>query len=390
VLKKNWWVLVLFSLSLIFFVAQNVNQRFWLNDFQVYYEAGRHLLAGQNLYGVFPEDSRPHFVYKYSPLAAALFVPLSFLPFSLAKILGYWILVLLLLWFLNRAYSLFAPDSPARKNWILLATFLILSPHFQRELHLGQVNLVMLALLLLALRTYLNRKSFRTAGLWSICFFLKPQVLLFLPYFLVKRNFRILAYILPLVLIGFLVPIIFYGWQMNLNQHQLWLKELSLQMQGGNLSLAKHNLAGFVSFWLGLKPYLASHPAVGKFFGLGLTLLVGMLFLVFIQKRVNNFDPALADFAVLLFLMPLLSVTDSQPFLFGTLAVVLILYHWGKGGISPGEKVFLIVAFLLVGGNWHDLWGERLFLKWEEVGLLGIGSIMILGYIYVLRMKRTY
>ncbi len=389
-LAKNWWTLVLLFLGFVFFVAQNFNHRFWLNDFTVYYDAGKHMLKGENLYQIPAPEAGPHYVYKYSPVAAFFFVPFSVFPLPLAKILFYWFLVLILIWALHFSFSFFERGEISSKNWILLATFLILSPHYQRELHLGQVNLVMLALLLLTLRSYLRNKSLAVAALWSVTFFLKPQVFLFLPYFLVKRNFKILALILLCLVIGFLLPTLLWGWHINLEQHKFWWQELSRQMQGGNLPQAKHNLAGFLGFWLGFKSYFISHPSYGKLFSLGLTLLVGVFLLVFLRKKPADSPPVVAEFSWLMFLMPLLSVTDTQSFLFGTLAVVLILFHWQKSRLAWPVVLFLLTAFFLVGGNWHDLWGDKIFLKWEEAGLLGLGSTMLLGYIYVLRMKRIY
>jgi hypothetical protein len=58
------------------FAIEKINERFWLNDFKVYYSAAQALISGEQVYGVpFGLDTG---FYKYSPFVAMLFVPYTF------------------------------------------------------------------------------------------------------------------------------------------------------------------------------------------------------------------------------------------------------------------------------------------------------------------------
>ena len=63
-------------------VLEQVNGRFWLNDFRVYYMAATNLRDGLPIYGVvFGEDTG---LYKYLPFALYFFVTLTYFDFLTA------------------------------------------------------------------------------------------------------------------------------------------------------------------------------------------------------------------------------------------------------------------------------------------------------------------
>ena len=83
----------LFGMGFVFFVSMLLFLLEWRNhginlpDFEVYYRSALRLLGGDNLYRI---ESDGHFVFKYSPACAMMFIPFTIFPFSIAKVL-YWI-----------------------------------------------------------------------------------------------------------------------------------------------------------------------------------------------------------------------------------------------------------------------------------------------------------
>src|SRR5262245_36938147 len=72
------------------FAVEKINDRFWLNDFKVYYSAAHALINGQQVYGIpFGLDTG---FYKYSPFVAMLFVPYTFFSYEAASIIHFVIL----------------------------------------------------------------------------------------------------------------------------------------------------------------------------------------------------------------------------------------------------------------------------------------------------------
>src|SRR5690348_10815828 len=109
------------TLLVLIFTIENINHRFWLNDFKVYYGAAQALMHGEQVYGVaFALGSG---YYKYSPFTAILFVPLALLPYKAASVIQYFLLagVILILfhvvWNLVNGYLF--NDQVTNKNALL-------------------------------------------------------------------------------------------------------------------------------------------------------------------------------------------------------------------------------------------------------------------------------
>lgn len=109
----------------------------------IYLGAGQRWLAGENLYQLNAADQD---IFRYSPLAAAFFAPLSMLPPSAAavcwRILGAAALVAALAWWLRVIMS--HPLSRGRIAVVMLLVWPMALP----SLNNGQVNLVLLSLIL--------------------------------------------------------------------------------------------------------------------------------------------------------------------------------------------------------------------------------------------------
>lgn len=102
----------------------------------VYLEAARRLLGGESLYG-----QRSALPFTYPPLAAVAFVPLAWLPNWVAAT-GWLLLNLCVSWWLLRRIF-----GPAPLTVVALAAF---TAPFARSLYLGQLNIVLFALVWLA------------------------------------------------------------------------------------------------------------------------------------------------------------------------------------------------------------------------------------------------
>jgi hypothetical protein len=85
-LKKKKLLLILFAFILLLSLFLLKVQEHMI-DFEVNYKAGKRLGGGESLYQV--EDG--HFMFKYLPSSALLYLPLSFLPLNAAKAFWYFI-----------------------------------------------------------------------------------------------------------------------------------------------------------------------------------------------------------------------------------------------------------------------------------------------------------
>jgi alpha-1,2-mannosyltransferase len=145
-------------------------------DLRVYVAGGAHLLAGQPLYdgGVLLD-----LPFVYPPIAAVLFVPLSLVPLPVLKIAWTLLNVVLLALVVRRC----APTAQVPLVALLTAAALWLDP-VRTTLYLGQINVVLLALVLLDLT---GKRRGYALGLAAA---VKLTPLLFVAYLLLKRDFR--------------------------------------------------------------------------------------------------------------------------------------------------------------------------------------------------------
>ena len=50
--NKNWGLIILSMICILFMFAEIINDRFWLSDFEVYYKAADRIFHSQNLYRI--------------------------------------------------------------------------------------------------------------------------------------------------------------------------------------------------------------------------------------------------------------------------------------------------------------------------------------------------
>ncbi|WP_433507756.1 glycosyltransferase 87 family protein [Pseudonocardia halophobica] len=152
-------------------------------DLQVYRAGGEHVLHHQPLYAGGVLLDLP---FVYPPVAAALFVPLTLLPLPLLKILWTALGVVLLVLVVRRSAALVGTVLPAGTVALLVATALWLDP-VRTTCYLGQINVVLLALVLLDLTGRPSR--WRGAGV-GLAAALKLTPLLFVVYLLLVGRRR--------------------------------------------------------------------------------------------------------------------------------------------------------------------------------------------------------
>jgi alpha-1,2-mannosyltransferase len=179
----------LVAIALLVLVAQAVVFALWpdahalLIDLQVYRAGGEHVLTGAPLYqgGVLLD-----LPFVYPPFAAVLFAPLALLPLDLLKALWTAAGIALLAYVVHRC----APRAglPAA---VLLAVVATAIDPVRTTLYLGQINIVLLALVVGDL---LGRRDSRLRGVGvGVAAAVKLTPLLFVVYLLGTRRWRAAA-----------------------------------------------------------------------------------------------------------------------------------------------------------------------------------------------------
>jgi alpha-1,2-mannosyltransferase len=171
----------------------------------VYQAAGDALIHGIPLYA---HGLHWNMMFVYPPLAAIMFIPVALVPLALAKVastvanIALLVLAIRACW---RAVGL-RPGADLRNVTLLTSGLLLWLDPVRTTLYLGQINLLVLALVLLDLLRHGRR--WQGVGL-GIAAGIKLTPLVFLPYLLLTRRFRAAAVaagtFLGTILLGFLV-----------------------------------------------------------------------------------------------------------------------------------------------------------------------------------------
>ncbi len=375
------WILALFFV--LFFMLQLKNNRFELNDFKVYYLGMQNFINGDAIYGIpFGLGSG---LYKYSPFALLPFTVFYYLPFIVAAVLYYFLVAAAILIVIYKTYHLLKQVfnfTDIKKTPILYLTTLILLNHFYRELHLGNVNMLLLLLYVISLEKIFENKQIFAGILMGIGLLFKLHFIVLLPVLLLFKKFRASVSMLATFAIGLLFPALFLGFEGNNALLKAWFDA----MKGHNVSISSS--ADTIYAWINKILSIIEMQQQGIVFSLIILLLLGLFFLWFIfkEKQGVSVHSKIQKFTLVYLLViaaiPVITVTDSEHFLFSLPIVMFTLFLlFSKQPIPIWTKILIILAYVLYGGNWHDLWGHTISVFFTQNGFLGLGNMILIGIV---------
>lgn len=380
------FVVIMAALGALLYGLERFNGRFWLNDFRVYYGAAQALLDGEPLYGVAHGLGTGFF--KYAPAAALLFIPAALLPYEAAASLHF---ALVLAAFIGAALAtdrllrlhLF-PGRPAAHAPLFL-TALAAGAHLHRELHLGNVNAMLLWLLMAGLERLLSGRDRSAGALLGLAVALKPHFVLLLPWLLMRRQWSALAMALTLLLAAAALPTALLGPSASLQLHGEWLAEMarhnaSLIHSGGTEHENVNTIYSFLHRAVLQRIWGAPMAWEAQALLTAIAAAFGLLMLrhVRLEAATGGRSRNMAFEALLLIaLVPSITLTDTEHFLFA-MPLVAYLIHRLRSSERPQ---WLMAAGLLVllghGGNWGDALGPVADVM-VHYGILGASNAALL------------
>ena len=386
--KENRIFIITMSLFFIgFFIIQNLNHRFWMHDFEVYWTSSYNYFHFKPVY--FQLYALGSGYYKYSPIALWYFLPFSLLPFEIAKIVYFFLLAFILICIFittkDLIYKYFGMSD--KSNWILFLTLLVLLNNVYFEFHMSNANLITLLFLVLSLSSILQKKDIWAGILIALAIFIKPHFIVLYPLLLVRKKFKVLIFSISALITGLFFPVLYSGFEGNMQLLSDWY--FSMKLHNSNILGYAHTI------------YTIGYKLLSRFINMDVTVIyitillgaVASLFLIFIIRNIINEKKLLDDanrervikidfvieFIVLLALVPNITPCDNEHFLY-SLPLVFVIVNWvfKKGFIKWYYLSIVIFAFLLYGGNWADLWGRHLSVQINKMGLMGIGNFVLI------------
>ncbi len=216
--KSSLWAALVFTVLFTGFMAKKASV-LDSPDFKVFYTAGRHALhSPELLYKVSPDR------FLYPPEASIFFIPFAF---SGHWALHHWVWHI----FLGSVLFLLASGS-----WAAFGSALLLTRYLSVNFGYGQINLVVLALMI-AVSTLLQRRKVSAGAVWAVACLTKVFPLVQGMEFLVRRAWRELALAVAVVCGIAALTVGFWGWDTALELH----REFFMAIGSKGLPLHSHN-----------------------------------------------------------------------------------------------------------------------------------------------------
>ena len=178
---------------------------FPLNDFSVYMAGVKYTLTGN------PYTQKFFDYYNYPPAATLFFYPFSLLPINTAEFIFTGLSLLSLPLSILLLYKLAQPKFSL--YWLIPIAYLLLrfSPA-RLTITLGQINLIVLLLILL---TYNWRKSWLGGITLGLSFILKFTPAFLLLFFILKKQWRVVLGFFYTVTLLHILAILVFGWDLT-------------------------------------------------------------------------------------------------------------------------------------------------------------------------------
>ena len=186
------------------------------NDSWVYFGAARTILTGENIYTVDYPVRKVMRPYIYPPMTACALIPLATLGNNWAG--GLWgainVGVVFLLIFISIQLCI-QKEAFFHKALALIPLAITLRP-FDSDIGNGQINSMVFFCMLLGLYFFQRKKDALSGIFFALATSIKLTPLIFLGYFLYKREWRVCSgFLVGILLFIFLLPSAIIGWQRN-------------------------------------------------------------------------------------------------------------------------------------------------------------------------------
>jgi glycosyl transferase family 87 len=344
-------------------------------DFEVYWRAGQRAGHAEPLYTL--DDG--HYQLKYLPAFAMLAVPVGWLPLHVAKALWFAISIGALGAFVAMSLALL-PDR-RKRAWVLAAlVVLAMAKFYGHELVLGQVNLLLGAIVVAAVHLLIRKQEIPAGVLIALAVIVKPYAVIFLPWLAVVRGWRALFTAVPALLAAMLLPATVYGAWETWTLHRDWWHTVSASTAPNLLNADNVSLAAMFAKWLGTGAVAA-----------WLALLTSAALLAVtgdvIRRRRTVRAPLALEAAMLLTLMPLLSPQGwDYVFLLATPAVAFLVNYEDR--LPRTLRIAATIALATAAFSLFDIMGRRAYGTFMSLSIMTICFLVVIGALHALRLRR--
>ena len=385
----SWWLnlsvrfkylfLMLLVILASLFIGDHVNNKFNMNDFRVMYYAADAFLNGDQVYDVpFGLDTG---YYKYSPFTLLYFLLFTVIPFYHASVMHYisigvatFFSFLIIEKILLQTF--FRNKKPAFRY--LSAVLLTILVHLHREIHLGNINILIVLLLVLSVQSAINYKDWLAGVLLAIVIFAKPYFIICLLPFLLLRRFQVIYATIISGISFLIVSLLVFGIDRGIDLYLNWFDAMlahNSYLRSSHTLISLFNMIFDTSF---------SHR-----YSFHLLVILSAIIYLFIEwKRkevIQQRNPSSTNsklliiyFFISMAIIPNILITDTEHFLFSLPLIFFVLIHC-HSHLQVLPRIGLILVCVLYGGNFSDIIGIEMSRIINGIGLLGISNLLFIS-----------
>ena len=380
-LKSNtryiYFALISLSLFVLMLISQISINRFFTDDFKVFYLAAKALISGDEIYRVvFGLDTG---FYKYSPFTLMLFTFYTLFSYKVASIIHFIIVAL------SGITSIFLMENIIdkylfkieKKNLLaFIFIFLGILIHLIRDLNMGNTNAILVLLLVLALKCSLESRQIAAGILLALAILTKPYFIILMLPFLLAKKYKVFFSTAVSGIIFTLSTVLILGFSKSLTLHTQWIQEM---LRHSVYLYSPYTIPYLLDYYLG---FSALEKIQLPFFGL---MVLGVSAYFWYHQHADhsaedvprNNRTLIFFYFILIAMIPSLLITDVEHFIFSMPLIAILVYSLKKKN-NYYLIALLVVTILIFGGNSSDLVGNELSLKIKFWGWVGIGNILFL------------
>jgi len=359
----------------LFLYIEQANEKFWTNDLYVYYGAVHDFFRGNDPYLHAYGLTTGYF--KYPPFALYLFAPLYWLSFENGQVLHLILSTLSLAVSIPLLQHVCERIRPKPPKYLLYIAFFSIAVPIARELHMGNINLILLGLFSGGVY-FFDRKNVLVVLCWSLMIILKPIMIIALVPLFFWGHWRL---ILGCALMGafFVVfPVIHLGFKATIDYWIHWINAVS---EHGTYISSLNSLRYIAHYYLGTNSEWLPSLVV-------LTVLTTILIYTRFTHKTNM---SLREWCIVFTaLIPNFFVTDTEHFLLSVPLIMLLTTEMYRTYPHKFRWIYwttFSAAIFLFSLNSRDLLGRQLddFLSYR--GAVGIGNLLFITLFLVIKFN---
>ena len=200
-----------------------------LIDFPVYYAAGHSLIGGRtDLYS--PDFALGAVMdYRYPPFFLVALYPLWLMPYFPAAYAWYILSVLEITGCFLLVARVFPAFRQSKMNWLIVS--LAVAQYFVMVLHYGNAHLLVTFLLFASFYHFLFRRDVAAAALLALAITIKLSPVLLLPYFALKRRWKLLTAVCVFIVVFNIIPSLYFGFARNTELLRTWYNHVVVSQE---------------------------------------------------------------------------------------------------------------------------------------------------------------